>query len=272
MPRRLDRRRFIAGLVATPALPVLSSLLGEGALDGPSSAAPAPSHFPHQDPELVREVVGAAHRDLERVRALVEARPALARASWDWGFGDWESALGAASHVGRADIAHFLMAHGARPNLFTWAMLGRLPLVRAAVEAAPGVEAIPGPHGITLLAHARAGGDFAADVSAYLEALGTADPRPTNLTLSAEEIAEWTGTFAFGSATADRLEVVEHRGGLRVHIPPGGVARNLLYQGEGMFHPAGVPFVRLRFEPRAGRAERVVITDADVRLEAARVG
>jgi hypothetical protein len=51
------------------------------------------------------------------------------------------------------------LAHGARPSIFSAAMLGQLAVVRAFTEAAPGVQGTPGPHGITLLAHARAGGD-----------------------------------------------------------------------------------------------------------------
>ena len=44
--------------------------------------------FPTQPPELTREMVTVSHFDLKRVKELVEARPSLARASWDWGFGD----------------------------------------------------------------------------------------------------------------------------------------------------------------------------------------
>src|SRR5688572_4319271 len=64
-----------------------------------------PAGFPSHDPASVREIVGKSHRDLEGVKKLVDVRPELAKAVWDWGFGDWESALGAASHVGRRDIA-----------------------------------------------------------------------------------------------------------------------------------------------------------------------
>ena len=41
---------------------------------------------------------------------------ALACATLDWGFGDWETALGAASHVGRPEIAEYLIANGAEPT------------------------------------------------------------------------------------------------------------------------------------------------------------
>ncbi len=57
-------------------------------------------------------------------------------------------------------------------------MLGQLAVVRAWVETAPGIQKTPGPHAITLLAHARAGGPDAAPVVAYLQQVGDADLRP----------------------------------------------------------------------------------------------
>ena len=269
MDGRLDRRRFLMGLAALPALPGFGPWGSHAPMPSAAPAA-APSHFPHQDPALVAEVVGASHTDLARVRALVDARPALARASWDWGFGDWESALGAASHMGRRDIAEYLMARGARPNLFTWAMLGRLEAVRAVVEGSPGVASIAGPHGITLLAHARAGGADAALVVEYLEALGTADPRRADVPLAPEDVAALVGVYAFGPAPGDRLEVVERRGSLQIRVPD-GVARFLVHLGERTFHPSGVPSVSVSFERSAGPARVLTLVDADVRLEARRV-
>src|SRR5262245_33966332 len=66
----------------------------------PATPRPAPwPGFPRQEAKLVAEVVGASHTNEARVRELVNAHPALVNAWWDWGFGDWESPLGAASHV-----------------------------------------------------------------------------------------------------------------------------------------------------------------------------
>lgn len=266
----IDRRRFLHGMAFAPAVACFAvPARTAGAASAPTRQA-AP-HFPRQDPALVREVVGASHRDLERVRTLVEARPALARATWDWGFGDWESALGAASHVGRPDIARFLMAHGARPDLFTWAMLGSVEAVRATVEGSPGVEAIPGPHGITLLAHARAGREDAALVVEYLESLGTADPRPRSLPLTAEEVAAMVGTYAYGADATERIVVDERNGSLQITAAD-GVARGLLRQSELEFHPVGVPSVRVRFTLSEERATSLTIGDADAILEATRAG
>jgi hypothetical protein len=62
---------------------------------------------------VVREIVGVSHRDLKRVRELVERQPALARATIDWGFGDWEGCIDAASHGGNRASVEFLLANGA---------------------------------------------------------------------------------------------------------------------------------------------------------------
>ena len=67
-------------------------------------------------------------------------QPTLSKATFDWGFGDWETALGAASHVGSREIAELLIANGAHPTIFSAAMLGQLDAVKAFVEAAPGIQ------------------------------------------------------------------------------------------------------------------------------------
>src|SRR6478672_3082794 len=103
--------------------------------------------------EVVREMVTVAHGNFKRVKELVDGRPSLARAAVDWGFGDWEDALGAASHVGNREIAEYLIGKGARPSLFSAAMLGQLDTVKAFLAAQPGAQRIAGPHSISLLAH-----------------------------------------------------------------------------------------------------------------------
>lgn len=123
------------------------------------------------DAALVEEFVGKAHGDLNRVRELLAQEPALINASWDWGAGDWETALGAAAHMGRHDIAEFLLAQGARRDVFAAAMLGNLEIVRAIVQAHPPTVSCPGPHGIPLIRHAVAGGEKAKAVVEYLQEL-----------------------------------------------------------------------------------------------------
>jgi hypothetical protein len=124
---------------------------------------------PQLDADHVREFVAKSHGDLDRVRALIQSQPALVNAAWDWGGGDWETGLGAAAHVGRRDIALFLLDSGARLDIFAAAMLGWLDVVQAAVAARPDVVHVAGPHGIPLIAHAKAGGENATAVLAFLE-------------------------------------------------------------------------------------------------------
>lgn len=123
------------------------------------------------DAALVEEFVGKAHGDLDRVRALLTEQPALLNASWDWGNGDWETALGAASHMGRRDIAEFLIEQGARGDIFAAAMLGHLDIVKAIVQAHPPTANAPGPHGIPLIRHAAAGGEASKPVADFLQSL-----------------------------------------------------------------------------------------------------
>ncbi len=125
---------------------------------------------PALDPAIVESFVAKAHGDLDGVRALLEKEPGLVNATWDWGGGDWETALGAAAHMGRRDIALFLLERGARIDVFAAAMLGDVELVEAALEAYPETRDALGPHGLPLVEHARAGGEHARVVLGLLEA------------------------------------------------------------------------------------------------------
>jgi hypothetical protein len=121
------------------------------------------------DPATVQAFVANAHGDLDLVRSLLDEERALVNAAWDWGGGDWETGLGAAAHMGRRDIATFLLERGARLDLFAAAMLGDLGVVGAMLDAHPELRDAPGPHGIPLVEHARAGGDHARGVLELLE-------------------------------------------------------------------------------------------------------
>lgn len=122
------------------------------------------------DGDLVREFVANAHADLEAVRTTLAEHPTIVNAAWDWGGGDWETALGAAAHMGRRDIAELLLSHGARIDLFAAAMLGEVEIVRAMLAAQPELREAKGPHTIPLRAHAEVGGEQARAVLELLDA------------------------------------------------------------------------------------------------------
>ena len=90
--------------------------------------------------ELVREFVMATHGDLEKVQELLVESPSLLHASYNWGGSDWESALGASAHVGRKDIALYLLEKGARMDILQ-PMLGELEVVQAILVAQQALRA-----------------------------------------------------------------------------------------------------------------------------------
>jgi len=149
----------------TPAAPV-NALQGQTSNAGTGKPRPDPLK-----PELVKEFVVAAHVDLDKTKAMLAETPSLLNATWDWGGGDFEMAIGGAGHMGRRDIALFLIGQGGRFDLFVAAMLGRLDVVKPMLTAFPHLADSKGPHGIPLMVHAQKGGQEAEEVAAFLEGL-----------------------------------------------------------------------------------------------------
>lgn len=121
--------------------------------------------------EVVKEFVGAAHGKLDRTMEMLGNEPGLLNAVWDWGGGDFEAAIGGAGHMGRKDIAEFLISKGAQTDIFVMAMLGRLEVVKTTLSAYPGLKNSLGPHGITLIRHAEMGGEGAKEVLEFLKSI-----------------------------------------------------------------------------------------------------
>ncbi|MFL6310815.1 MAG: hypothetical protein ACJ71W_01810 [Terriglobales bacterium] len=182
----IDRRTFVTLSAATAGLVLYPDTLLFGQTStgitanqtstasqvaaSPAATKPAPRPDPLK-PELVKEFVIAAHVDLDKTKALLTETPALLNATWDWGAGDFEMAIGGAGHMGRRDIALFLISQGGRFDLFVAAMLGRLDVVKPMLAAFPHLANSRGPHGIPLMVHAQKGGQDAAEVAAFLESL-----------------------------------------------------------------------------------------------------
>jgi hypothetical protein len=278
----LSRRNLLK--LASVLLPTGASSLSAGLFAAETSSSgsdrlPISDIFPAHPPELIREMVTVAHFDLKRVQELVAARPSLARAAWDWGFGDWESALGAASHMGNRPIAEYLISQGARPSLFSAAMLGQLEVVKAFVAAQPGVQRIRGPHSISLLAHARMGGEAARSVFEFLQSLGDADA-DAPVSLSDTDSAALVGTYVFGLGISQQVELTADpkmytNNKMYTHPPQlnwtrkGTMTRPLFHLGDRTFYPAGAPSVRVRFTDDAGTV-LMTVTDAELVLTARR--
>ena len=273
MAQRWSRRAFV-GL--TSGISALGVSLGAARAWGQTPASPpstAPDVFPGQDPALVREAVGVSHRDLKRLQELVERQPALARASIDWGFGDWEACIDAASHVGNKPIAEFLLANGARPTIFCAAMLGQLDVVKAFIAARPGVQRNLGPHGLTLMWHARQGGADAAGVVQYLAALGDADPQPSIVTLDGTERDALVGKYTYGAGPRDYFTVqvrrdLQGRDQLMIERAGAYSRQNLFHLGNLVFFPTGVPSAKIAFAKDGVKITQLTVADPNVMLTA----
>ena len=180
MNTSVSRKRFLVG----GGIAAIGALLGRAVFAQPGVSSPAPSpsskdvpDFPEHDPQVdrarVKRFVIAGHFNLEAVKEMLGADPALINGAIDWGNGDFETALGGASHMGRRDIAEFLLDHNARMDVFAATMLGKLDIVKAAVTAFPNIVNVLGPHKIPLIAHAEKGGEQAKAVLEFLRPLVT---------------------------------------------------------------------------------------------------
>jgi hypothetical protein len=171
--------------------------------------------------------------------------------------------------MGNRAIAEYLVANGAQPTLFSAAMLGQLEVVKAFVAASPRSQQIRGAHGISLLAHAKAGGEAAKPAFDFLQSLGDADIEPS-IALSDSDAAAFAGIYVFGMGGNQQIEVtVDKRAGAMAMYSPltwtrkGGAGRPLVNLGDGSFYPAGAPSVRIHF---AEEKDAVVMTVHDPEL------
>lgn len=144
---------------------------------------PAPKFKPSwKKPQINRlmaqDFVIYAHSDLKMVEKLYERQPNLLNATLDWGDGDWETALGGASHMGRKDIVEFLLSKGARMDLFCAAMMGQLEIVKSMLTLEPALIDARGPHGFNLHFHAQVGQEDAKPVLDYLQSIKEVELRP----------------------------------------------------------------------------------------------
>jgi hypothetical protein len=122
--------------------------------------------------ELVKDFVIAGHGKPDVVIQMLDDYPNLLYCRFDWGNGDFEEAIEGAGHVGNKEIAQYLIQKGARPNIFVLTMLGETNIVKAIIEKYPSLLNAKGAHGLTLLHHAKAGGDDSKDLYTFFEEKG----------------------------------------------------------------------------------------------------
>ena len=127
--------------------------------------------------ELVKEFIGVCHSNIDKVKELLMNEPQLLHSSFDWGGGDFESGIEAAGHVGNKEIAAFLLANGARYNIYLACMLGHIDVVKLVVASNPKLLNSKGPHGFTMLHHANKGGEGSKAVAEFLVSVGAKETK-----------------------------------------------------------------------------------------------
>ncbi len=237
--------------------------------------------YPAIDDGTAKEVVGKSHSDFDKVKALISKRPELSRATWDWGFGDWESAIDAASHIGRRDIALLLIEYGARPTIFTYAMLGEYNVVKAIVETRPGIQSMTGPHGISLLDHAKAGlrMDSMTDVEHskvkgvidYLEELGDADPRPESKVVSDKEKELFQGEYRYGESETEVFFVGLNMRNMMSFGRKGTFGTGMYRIKDNTFGAYAAPSIKIEFEVVEDKVLALTLEEPDMQVKAIRI-
>lgn len=133
---------------------------------------------PQLNRTMLQDFVIYAHSDIEMTQKLLDREPMLINGYIDWGGGDWESALGGASHMGRHDIVKVLLARGARIDIFCAAMMGQLDAVKAFLTLEPKLIDVRGPHGFSLHFHGQLAGKNADKMVDYLQSVKKIELKP----------------------------------------------------------------------------------------------
>ncbi len=227
-----------------------------------------PKRYPAIIEEITNEVVGVSHFNLDRLKELVNKRPELARATWDWGFGDWETAIGAASHVGRRDIVEYLISKGARPDIFTFAMLGAYETVKSMIEFMPGLQQTLGPHGISLLQHAKNGDSKSKktiQLIEYLTALGDADSQKYQ-TMDEAEKQKYVADYKYGEGELDGFSVKVNSQKKLLFGKLGKFGGSLLKIDDHTFTYNGAPSVEISFQLENEKIVSLTVKEPELTL------
>lgn len=190
MADRITRRKF-AALATTTALAGVSTTLFGRSQSGTQHPTEAPFERDYAPPGftpswkkpqlsrlMIQDFVIFAHSDPEMTKKLLDREPMLVNAFMDWGAGDWESALGGASHMGRRDIVEILLERGARMDIFCATMMGQLEAVKSFLTLQPKLIDCRGPHGFSLHFHAQLAGKDAERMVDYLQSVKKIELKP----------------------------------------------------------------------------------------------
>jgi hypothetical protein len=159
-------------------------------------------------------------------------------------------------------------------------MLGKLQAVKLMIEATPGIQSIDGPHGISLLQHARNGISKKESLSApqiaeseqliaYLESLKNADGR--QYLEMTDDKKKYLGDYKYGDGEKEGLTI---RLNMREMISLGKLGQfgGALYKiGDNKYIYNGAPSVQISFQFENDKVISLTIEEPDLTLKAIKV-
>ena len=159
-----SRRGFIAKLgLAMLAIPFAAGRAGgqenEMTTDGFTTSGSAnlggsfavDPEWERDNQELIRSFVLPCHFGLDQAREVLKQDSRLVNARY---FDFDEAPIEAASHMGRTDIAKFLLGNGAPYTVHCSVMMGHLEAARSFFDADAAQAVRPGAHTIPMMFHA----------------------------------------------------------------------------------------------------------------------
>jgi hypothetical protein len=171
--KKMNRKKFVQQVVlGTTGLFVINQTLTGQIVQQKQIVPPDLQEPPPMSLDLVKEFVIAGHGDFAKVQSMLKEHPNLIYTKFDWGNGDDEAAIEGAGHVGNTEIANFLLSRGSRVTLHVLSMLGNTELVKPVLETYPNLVFAKGPHGFTMLHHAKLAGKQGEELYEYLQKKG----------------------------------------------------------------------------------------------------
>ncbi len=148
------------------------------------------------------------------------------------------------------------------------------------LNARPGLQKVPGPHGIPLLQHAKHR-LWHKDISeedkikvnltiAYLASLGGANESAKSLEMTEEEKAMYVGEYRFGEQAGEVFEVVLNRRKMLSIGRKGTFGRTMNRVGDKRFSPSGAPSVQISFVIKEKQAVSLTIHEPEPLVTAIR--
>lgn len=175
----------------------------------------------------------------------------------------------------------FLISKGARPDIFTYAMLGSYDAVKAMIETSPGVQTVAGPHGISLLQHVKNGmnSDTLTDkqkkenakLLTYLEELGNADVQEKYIEMKDADKEKYLGDYKYGEGEKDGFTIQLNMRKL-ISLGKLGQFGGALYQkAENVFIYNGTSSVEITFAIENDVVKSLTVHEPDLTLTAIKV-